>query len=184
MDKYLKRSPFGIFLILVVLARPASSRADTITYQITGLFAPERVPDLSAVVAKILQVKLIGIDFKNAEATFEYDPAKLFPDVKPQDRFQHFDNLLRNASNNTFAIKPLRTTPLDKLEWIEIGIVGLDCKACSLGAYEIIYKLDGVERATASFKEGRVTALIDPTKTNRARLEEALKNRGVELKKP
>src|SRR5262249_16441621 len=95
---------------------------------------------------------------------------------------QRFENLLRTASGHTFAIKPLRTIPLDKLQLIEIPVAGLDCKACSLAAYEAIYKLEGVERATASFREGRVTALIDPTKTDRTKLEAALKKRGVEVK--
>ena len=49
---------------------------------------------------------------------------------------------------------------------------------------EAIYKIEGVEYATASFKEGRVTALIDPGKTERAVLEAALKKKGVELKTP
>ena len=34
-------------------------------------------------------------------------------------------------------------------------------KACALGAYEAIYRLPGVEQATACFDEGRVTALIE-----------------------
>ena len=49
---------------------------------------------------------------------------------------------------------------------------------------EAIYKIDGVEQATASFKAGLVTALINPEKTNRAALEEALKMKQVELKAP
>ena len=42
----------------------------------------------------------------------------------------------------------------------------------------------GVAQATASFREGRITALIDPAQTNRAALETALKQRNVELKSP
>ena len=124
----------------------------------------------------------MSIDFKNAEATFEYDPAKAFPGTKPEQVIQQLDNLLKSASNHTFGIKPLRSVPLEKLQLIEIPVAGLDCKACCLAAYEAIYKLEGVERATASFREGRVTALIDPEKTDRAKLEAALKKRGVQLK--
>ena len=47
-----------------------------------------------------------------------------------------------------------------------------------LAAYEAVANIDGVEQATASFKDGRVTALIDPTKTDRAKLEDALKKKG------
>ena len=65
---------------------------------------------------------------------------------------------------------------------VEIPVVGLDCKACCLAAYEAIYKLEGVERATASFKDGLVTAWIDSEKTDRTKLEAALKQRNVTLK--
>ena len=69
----------------------------------------------------------------------------------------------------------------EKLTLVEIPVVGLDCKACCLGAYEAIYRLEGVEQATASFKDGLVTAWIDASKTDRAQLETALKQRGVEV---
>jgi copper chaperone CopZ len=156
--------------------------ADTVKHQVTGLFMKEREQDLRDAVEKIPHVKLVRIDFPSSEATFEYDPAKAFPGAKPEQVLQRLDNMLKTASSHTFGIKPLRTMPLDKLRLIEIPVAGLDCKACCLVAYEAVAKLDGVERATASFREGRVTALIDPAKTDRAALEEALKKRGVTLK--
>ena len=61
-------------------------------------------------------------------------------------------------------------------------IAGLDCKGCSYAAYLAVYKIEGVENATASFKEELVTAWIDPSKTDRATLEEALAKRDVTLK--
>jgi copper chaperone CopZ len=64
---------------------------------------------------------------------------------------------------------------------VEIPIVGLDCKACSLAVYEILFRLKGVEQATASFKAGKATALIDPKQIDRAELEMALRQRGVQL---
>ena len=74
--------------------------------------------------------------------------------------------------------------PRDKLERVVIPTAVLDCKACCLAAYEAVAALDGVVQATASFKEGRVTALFDPTKTDRAKLEEALRKKGVKVGKP
>jgi hypothetical protein len=62
--------------------------------------------------------------------------------------------------------------------------VGLDCRACELSAYEVIFKMEGVEQATCSFKAGMMTALIDPEKTNKSTLEEALKKRNVSLRTP
>src|SRR5262245_31298410 len=173
-----------LFIILCIMILSPHAHGETIKHQITGLFSPDREQDLRDVVAKIADVKLMKVDVENAEAKFEYEPMKLFPGAKPEQFLQRFDNPLRSASTHTFGVKPLRTTPLDKLQLIEIGVAGLDCKACCLAAYEAIAKLDGVERATASFREGRITALIDPSKIDRAQLEAALKKRGVQMKAP
>ena len=147
------------------LAGPASGKRPST--RSPACFRWRREADLREAFAKIPDVKLIGIDFKNAEVVLEYDPAKLLPKAKPEQMLQKLDTLLKNASNHTFGIKPLRTTPLEKLTLITIPVAGLDCKACCLAAYESVYKLEGVERATASFRERQVTALIDPAKTNR-----------------
>lgn len=169
---------FMILCFLILYTNFAS--AEPVKHQVTGLFMPEREQDLREVMAKIPDVKLIAVDFKNAEATFDYDAAKM---GKPEQVIAKLDQMLRSASAGTFGVKPLRKTPLEKLQLIEIAVGGLDCKACSLAAYEAVYKLDGVERATASFREGRVTALIDPTRTSRTALEDALKKKGVKLGK-
>ena len=156
----------------------------TVKHQITGLFSKEREADLRETIAKVPGVKLVSIDFKNAEAVFEYDPAEAFPRARPEQIVQQLDSKVRTASNHTFGVKPLRTIPREKLTLIEVRVAGCDCKACSLAAYEAIYRLEGVEQATASFREGRVTALIDPAKTNRDRVVSALKKRGVDVKSP
>ena len=156
-----------------------------VKHRVTGLFSPDREADLKKVFAeKIPEVKLVGIDFKNSEATFVYDADKLFNKPKPEQLIERFDNVLRTHTLGTFGIRAICTIPKDKLEFIEIPVVGLDCKGCCLAAYEAIYKIDGVEQATASFKDGLVTARINPEKTNRAALEEALKMKRVELKTP
>ena len=100
----------------------------------------------------------------------------------PEQIIERFDNLLKQASRHTFGIKPLCATSREQLTLLEIPVIGLDCKACSLAAYEAVYKLEGVEQATASFREGLVTAWIHPEKTDRAAVEEALLNRNVTLK--
>ena len=177
-------------LILCLLALPRQTTADDksaeqnlVRHQITGLFCPEREQDLRDVfVRKLPQFKLVNVDYDSAEAAFDYDPTKTFPGAKPEQFVERFDNELRNASRHTFGAKPLRTIPKDKLKLVEFLIVGLDCKACSLAVYESIYRLKGVEQATASFKEGKATALIDPEKIDRVEIEMALKQRGVQLK--
>ncbi len=175
--------PFLMMLCCMIL-RPAPAIAQSIKYQVTGLFSVDREQDLREAIAKIPEIKLVAIDFKNAEATFEYDPAKIVPKARPEQVLQKLDAMLKSASHNTFGIKPLRTVPAEKLKLVTIPVAGLDCKACCLAAYEAIYKLEGVEQATASFREGRVTALIDPEKTDRTKVEAALKQRGVQLKAP
>ncbi len=170
-----------MFTAAICKADDKSPEPASIKHRVTGLFSPDREDDLREVIEKLPDVKLVSIDFPTSEAAFTYDSAKLFPGAKPDQIRERFDNLLRSVSSSTFGIAPLCTTPKDKLTRIEIPVVGLDCKACCLAAYEAIYKIDGVEQATASFKDGRVTALIDPEKTNRKSLEEALKNKRVEL---
>ena len=178
-----------LLFVLVVVILPAAFAADTkparpqeIKHRITGLCCREREDDLRVAVKAMPDVTLIGIDFENAEATFLYDPARLFPQDRPERYAEVFDNLLKSASSHTFGVKPPSTVPKDKLTLIEIPVVGLDCKGCCLGTYNAIVRIEGVERATASFKEGCVTALIDPSKTNRSALEDALKRAGVTLK--
>lgn len=161
--------------------KPAETKL--IKHQITGLFCTEREQDFKVLCEqKLAKFKLVSIDYANAEASFDYDPAKEFPGAKPEQVIERFDNEVRNASRHTFGVKPLRTTPKEKLKLIELPIVGLDCKACSLAVYEMIYRLKGVEQATASFKTGKATALVDPEKIDQTEIEMALKQRGVTIK--
>jgi copper chaperone CopZ len=154
----------------------------TFKHRITGLFSREREADLHEAVKKMTGVELISIDFDLAEVSFSYDPRKLFPQSKEKEWLERFDNLLRNNSSHTFGAKALCTTPREKLARVEISVEAPDCKACCLALYEYVAAVDGVAQATASAKDGRVTALIDPEKTNRAALEDALKKRHVKLK--
>lgn len=173
---------FSLMIATVSLADDKPTDPQPVKHRVTGLFSPDREADLKRVLAEsIPDVKFVSIDFPNSEVTFQYDADKLFNKPKPEQLVERFDNLLRSVSASTFGIAQLCSTPKNKLTRIEIAVVGLDCKACCLAAYEAIYKIDGVEQATASFKDGKITALIDPQKTNRAALEEALKSKRVEL---
>ena len=191
-DRIMNRMPeslirFTVCGLLMLFATEVSIAEDpqprqTIKLQITGLFSKDRVDDLHQLMKLMPGIKLIGVDFKTAEASFEYDSEKVFPGAKPEQISERFDNLLRQSSRSTFGAKPLCAIPREKLTLIEIPVVGLDCKACCLAAYEAIYRIDGVEQATASFRDGLVTAWIDAEKTNRAALEDALKKKEVQLK--
>lgn len=190
---FLRRASYSLppAFIAVIVCFAASSQVPAedkpaepklVKHQITGLFCPKREQDFKTLCQeKLAKFKLVSIDYANAEATFGYDPAQEFPGANPQQVIESFHNELGNASRNTFGAKPLRTTPREKLELLEIPILGLDCKACSLAVYEILFRLKGVEQATASFKDRKATALIDPTQIDRAEIEKTLKQRGVTL---
>ena len=151
-------------------------------HQITGLFSKERIADLEKTMRQLPEIELVSVDFATAEAEVRYDAAKTFPNATPEQVVERFDQMLRNASRHTFGVKPLCTTPRTQLQYVEIPVIGLDCKACCLAAYESMYKLAGVEQATASFKEGLITAWIDPGKTDIETLQAALRKRNVVLK--
>ena len=179
------RAIAALVVCLFLLAPVSVSAAPlTIKVRVTGLFSPDREADLRAILKQWPDCTLTSLDFDRAEAVFRFDPAQLFPQTKPEQIIARLDEKLRAASNSTFGVKPPSTTPRDKLKRIEIPVAGLDCKACCLAAYEIVANIDGVEQATASFKEGRITALIDPQRTDRAKIEAVLKQRGVTLAQP
>jgi len=168
--------------IALLLASSAEAEPAKVTVRVTGMFSPDREKDLREVFAEWPEVKLASVDFDSAEVILAFDADKLFPKAKPAEVIARLDERVRNLSNHTFGVKAVSTVPKEKLKRIEIPVAGLDCKACCLAAYEIVAKLDGVEQATASFKAGLITALIDADKTDKAKLEAALKQRGVTLK--
>jgi copper chaperone CopZ len=167
-----------------VYADEPTAELARIKVRVTGLFQPDRERDLREVMLLVPEAKLVSIDYANAEAVFEYDPLKSFNKPTPANFPERLDNAVRTNSHSTFGIKPASSTPKEKLQKIEIGVLGLDCKGCALAAYESVARVDGVEQATASFKDGLVTAKFDPEKTNREALVAALERARVELKKP
>jgi copper chaperone CopZ len=151
------------------------------TFRVLGLFAPDREKDLRAVCEELPDITLVGVNFADAEITVEFVPGRAFPGAKPEQFAERLDQKVRPLTRGTFGVKPRRTVPADQLEEVVIPVAGLDCKACCLAAYELVAKIDGVEQATASFKDGRVTARIDPARTDRTKLEDALRKRGVRI---
>jgi hypothetical protein len=166
-------------LIFMVAAARAAEKKEkgpppqTFTHRVTGLFQPDRVDDLREAMKDHPTVKLLDVDYEHATATFSYDPKLASA--------EGIGNFLGSVG---LGINRAASTPEDKLTRVEIGVVGLDCKGCGLGTYWTVYKLDGVERATVSYKEGLVVAMIDATKTSKAALEEAMRKRYVTLREP
>lgn len=158
-------------------------KPERLTLRILGLFSPDRVKDLREDFARVEDVKLVSVDFDFSEITVEFVGIKAFPGFPPKDFPAALDNKLAHASNHTFHVKPGSTVQRAKLKTVVIPVAGLDCKACALAAYEAVARVDGVEQATASFKDRKVTALIDPDKTNRDALEAALRRAEVQIPK-
>lgn len=175
----------AILLALATLPAPDDKPAkdERVTYRLLGLFSKDREKDLKLAFEDLPEFTLVSVDFENAEVTLAFAPGKLFPGQKPDRVAELVNDRVRGASGHTFGIKPRRTVPREKLERVEIAAGFLDCKACCLAAYEAVAALDGVEQATASAKEGRVTALIDPKRTDREKLEAVLKQKGATLGK-
>lgn len=169
--------------LLLLTANQAGAAEQTVKVRLTGLFARDREADLRALLATWNGCRLVRLDFDHAEVELRFDPATLLPGARPEQLITRLDERLRQGSQSTFGVKPPCPTPRDQLKRVTIPAAGLDCKACCLAAYEIVAHLDGVAQATASFREGQITALIDPRKTDQAKLEAALQARGVSLKR-
>jgi len=171
----------AVVLGTAVAAAEPPPKVERITYRVTGLFAPDREKDLRKAFADLPDFKLIAVDFAEAEMTVEFTPATLFPGQKPERVTELVNDRVRAATGHTFGVTPRRTVPRDKLVRVEIPVAGCDCQACCLAAYEAVAGVDGVEQATASFRDGKVTARIDPTRTDKGKLEAVLRMRNVDV---
>ena len=180
-------------LLIGFATGPASAAETRVKCRITGLFRPDRVDDLRRQGGRLrcvegdasAELKLVDVDYDNAEATFAYDPdARPLKNAGPEQVRERIGQLLRDASKGTFSAVAPSTLPADRRQEIRIGVAGLDCKGCAFGAYRAVAKLDGVERATVDFQQGIVTARVDPAKTNREALVAALKKAEVNVLEP
>jgi copper chaperone CopZ len=156
-------------------------RPDRLTVRVLGLFAPEREKALREAFKQLSELSLVELNYAEGELTVEFVRSKAFPGAKPEQLPQRLNEKIRSATHHTLGAAPRTTTPREKLTMVVIPVIGCDCPACNLAATEAIDKLEGVDRVTASFREGKVTARIDPGKTRRETLEEALKRAGVTL---
>jgi copper chaperone CopZ len=181
----------SLSIIAVLLAAPAATAEDVkVQYRLTGLFQPDRVDDLRRQAGTFTvdaggapaRVDLVDVDYETAVVTFAYDAdSKAFKNSSPEQVRQRINGLLRNISRGSFGIRPLGTLGSDQLVRERLAVAGLDCKGCAYGAYRAIATIEGVERAVVSFKEGHVTAWIDPAKTDREALVAALKKARVDV---
>jgi copper chaperone CopZ len=164
-------------LILLLPAPAAVAEEVTVQYRLTGLFQPDRVDDLRRQAGTLLlneqdpssAVRLVAVDYETAVVTFAYDgAAKHFKNLKPERILEGINGRLSHVSRGTFKAFPPTHLKPDQLKEERIAVAGHDCKGCAYAAYRAIAGIDGVERGVVSFKDGRVTAWIDPARTDRA----------------
>lgn len=175
--------PLSVLLLSVPSTRADDKpvRRTKLHVMVTGLFQPDREADLRALFETLPQFTLANVNYDRAEMTVALNPAEVWPNEKPERFPELLDHQLRNASHGSFGVRPLRTVPLKSLQRVEIPISGLDCKGCSFAAYRIVAQMPGVDRATASFKTGKLVAFIDPAATDPAKLVKALKKGHVDV---
>lgn len=161
---------------------PKTAGVQQVTYHLMGLFDADCENLLRTALAEMPGVALVRIDLQYGEATFSFDADAAFPRTKPEKTAERFDQLLRPAAGHMLSLQPQSTTPKEKLKTIELPVIFLDCRACGLALHEMLMKQDGVQQALVDFKTHKVTALIDPEKTNEQTLEAFLKKREVTLK--
>jgi len=160
----------------------------TSTYRLVGLFEPSRAEEFRKLLAEELpELKVDRIDFEKAEVTLRYELASLFSDGKVPKGFtaeklrEKIDQTIRGKSKGTFQITwPSSVAPGQQTR-VDIKVGVLDCRGCRFGVYQIVAKIDGVERASVTSDTHVLTAWIDPAKTNREALEAALKKSQVQL---
>ena len=169
-------------LLLLFTVAPLWAGEATIQFRIRGLFDLQRVEELKAQAATVADFRIVAVDYDSATATFAYaDDKPPFKGAKPDSLERGFRERLSGATRGNFSVLPL--APLPRAQWqeVRIGIAGVDCRGCSFGAYNAVAEIDGVLRATASFKDGLLIAWIDPKLTNREALEAALKKRNIDV---
>ncbi len=181
---------FSSLLALMLCSTVLRAEEQTSTYRVLGLCSPDRQEDLRQLMSTAPDVQLVSLDYDKAEAVLRYDVAKILPAAKkPKDLTSEkiakaLTELIRVKSKNTFTFAEPSTLPADQLTRLDIPVGILDCKGCRYTAYAAIAKMDGVERATVSSQTRMLAAWIDPAKTSRAALEEALKKAGAILPAP
>ena len=178
---------FSVIVVFLCLAVCARADEQTVRLRVIGLCSPDRQDDLRQIVGKIAGLQLVTLDYEKTEADFRCDVPRMLANFNPKKPptpgqiVARLDEMLRAASQGTFSVTPPSAVPRDKLTVVEIKIGILDCKACRFAAYQAVAKKEGVERATVDSEKGIITAWIDPAKTDRPALEDALKKARVDL---
>ncbi len=156
------------------------SEQHTLTVQVTGLFMRDRVDAFRALLQQVPEVRLLELDFETAQARLAYDPeCDLFRGVQPTQLIERCHNRLQQLSRSTLGMRAVSSVPREQWKKLDLQIAGLDCMACSYAAYDALIRIEGVEQATASFRDGKATAWYNAAVTNQELIVMTLKQRQV-----
>lgn len=66
-------------------------------------------------------------------------------------------------------------------EELTLQVTGMTCGGCESAIRRVLTMVDGVTSATASHQAGEVKVVFEPSKTSRARIEQAIEAAGYEV---
>ena len=161
----------SLLLLACAVLTAADEAWPTVVMRVAGLCYPERAADLTAEIAERSDVRVVGVDYERGEAIFAYDAKRT-----------KADDLKHLGGRSGFQLRPRSDIPVDQLARVDIPVAGLDCKGCALGTANVVERVDGVYRATVDYRAGLVSLRIDPAKTSRAALIDALKKGNVTVR--
>ncbi len=64
---------------------------------------------------------------------------------------------------------------------LTLKVTGMTCGGCESAIRRVLSMVDGVTSATASHQAGEVKVVFEPSKTNRAKIEQAIETAGYEV---
>jgi copper chaperone CopZ len=166
-----------IWTVLLAAADPVEVRV-----RLTGISSPERWADFREAAERLKDVRLGAVDEERAEAAFTYEATGPLKGLAPAKVLERLDGMLRKESNSTLGVRALSVLPREQLKKVEIPVGVLDCKACGYAVYRVLAGVDGVEQAGVDLKAGTASAWVDPAKTGREALVEALRKREVPVR--
>lgn len=173
-----------LFLFLTLSATPSIAEEVEWRYRVTGFFMPERAEAIRKSFKELHEdITVARLDFDTATVTLRFDPSIVVPrgGRNSATQFAVFNQMLRGQTKGVIALLPRSEVPQEQLREVAIPIAGLDCIGCSYAAYETVRRVDGVDYAIASFRDGRVVVRYDSKKTSDQELVAALQKRQISL---
>lgn len=172
--------------VLAILSGIGAALADEAEFQfrVTSFFIPEREATVREAFESIHEsLEVVDLDFETAVATLRFDPAVVVERAGDNEENQRalLSQMLRGSTRGVVDVLPISAVPNEQIEEVVIPVAGLDCIGCSYAAYEAVRRVEGVEYAIASFRDGRVLARFDREKTSEEQLLAELMKKRIPL---